>query len=255
MKTEYKYHRQRGRNAADALRLAREDIAEGKKRYPRAGSAWNPPWSAFGESAMRWIENPSECGLRFVGYADDLTRLNHTGWYTDESQCQTVRGIVYQLPARKGSPLFVCGYADPDNGTEGREWSNPAALSMDVIHGESGYFSTSPRDNPDAADAGRMADRITEIMADSAREYDEVNRARHDFEDCGTEIIETRRAALALIADIKRIMRACSITNGSAACLALRETLTRKLNYIRAQRGQRETLVCDYGSHDGWNDY
>ena len=255
MKTEYKFHRQRGLIASVALELARKDITDGKRRYPSAGSDWNPPWSAFGESAMRWIENPEKCGLRFVGYADELARIGHTGWYIDDSQCETARGIVYQLPARDGHPIFVCGYADPHNGQDGREWSNPAALSMDIMYGETGYHSTSPADNPDAADAARFADRITEIMAESERERDIVYRARHDFEDCGTEIIETRRRALALIADIKKIGRACSITNGSAACVALRETLARMLEYISEQRAQRETLICDYGSHEGWNDY
>ncbi len=249
---EYKYHRQRGRNATDALRLARDDISAGTKRYMSA-SGWNPQWSAFGEPHMRWIENPAACGLRFVGYADDLTRLNHSGWWLDDDGMEPAHGIVYQLPARRGRPIFVCGYADPHNGRKGREWENPAALSFDVIYGESGYFSTSPIDNPDAADAGRFADRITEIMAEAEREYQEVYRARHDFEDCGTEIIETRRGALDLIRDIKKLCP--DLAEYSAASAALRSRLESMLESIRELRDQRETLVCDYGSRDGWNDY
>lgn len=251
---EYKYHRQRGRNATDAIRLARDDIAAGTKRYLSA-SAWNPKFSAFGESHMRWIENPSACGLRFVGYADDLTRLNHTGWHLDYDDGETARGIVYQMPARDGSPIFVCGYADPWQRRKGHEYTNPAALSFDVIYGESGYFSTHASDNPDAADAGRFADRITEIMAESEREYQLAWSARSRFEDCADEIKTIRRGALDLIADIKRIRAACSITNGSAACLALRAQLSKMLESIRELRDQRETLVCDYGSCDVWKEY
>ncbi len=250
---EYKYHRQRGRNATDALRLARDDISAGTKRY-LSGSGWNPKFSAFGESHMRWIENPAACGLRFVGYADDLTPLlDHNGWYLDYEGNETARGIVYQLPARRGRPIFVCGYADPYNRRKGREYTNPAALSFDVIYGESGYFSTSPIDNPDAADAGRFADRITEIMAEAERDYQEVYRARHDFEDCADEIKTTRRNALDLIADIKKLCP--DLVEYSAASAALRSRLESMLESIRELRNQRETLVCDYGSRDGWNDY
>lgn len=253
MKTEYKYWRKRGQNATVALKLARADIADEKERYPSVGNDWNPPWSGFGESAMRWTENPEKCGLRFVGYADQLARLNHTGWYLDEHGMESARGIVYQLPARNGQPIFVCGYADPNNGTDGREWENPAALSMAVIYGESGYFSESARDNPGAADAARHADSITETMAVLEREHSAAYSARSKFEDAAEQIKTIRRAALELISDIKKLCP--ELTERAAASSALRTRLESMLSEISELRAERKTLESDYAYSDGWKDY
>lgn len=59
---------------------------------------------------LRWVENPTH-GLRFVGYADAIaTNIRHQGWYTDDCQDDTYRGVVYRLPARNGVEQFVPGY-------------------------------------------------------------------------------------------------------------------------------------------------
>ena len=65
---------------------------------------------------LRWVENVSK-GWRLIGYADELNRsVQHTGWFTDEDgMSETLRGIVYKLPSRKGSPVYAVGYADPYN--------------------------------------------------------------------------------------------------------------------------------------------
>lgn len=255
----YRYHRRKGVPARRALEMATADAADGKTRFAScAVSGWNPAFAAFGESGMRWIENPAECGLRFVGYADECARLNHTGWYLDSDGFETARGIVYQMPARNGAPVFVAGYADPFNGTKGNEWKNPACLSFSsVVYGESGWFSTDPRDNPECADAGRLADRITEIMAESEREYREVTDARQRFESLADDIKAEWSEWSALMRECRAMrQRAADAVNIAPHIAAtIRARLASIRESILEMTAERETLASDYGSHDGWNDY
>lgn len=115
----------------------------------------------------RWIENISN-GLRFVGTAHTLVRLNHKGWYIDNFQDQTVHGEVYQLPARNGEPLYMPAVNDPNN-------DNCACIDFRSI-------------TSDKEDAARWADSMAEQWAEREREYQAKESARMRLEDIEQEI-------------------------------------------------------------------
>lgn len=165
-----------------------------------------------------------------------------------------MRGIIYQMPGRHGAPIFVCGYADPFNGTAGRESTNPACLSFSsIIYGESGWFSENPIDNPECADAGRLADGITESMAESEREYRRHSDARREFEECAETNSGLRADVRALIKELRGLCP--TLATYPLAASALRGKLESLLETIEENRQRRAALVADFGDHDGWNDY
>lgn len=149
--------------ACYALHRARVAVATGTdSRYGPCG-IWaglggcdGATFAHGGESAVRWFENPESKGLRLVGFADDVANLRHSGWFLDDVQCETVRGVVYQLPAHKGCPRFLFGYVDPFN-------DGPVCLSLAVMDS--------------ANDAARRGDSMAESYADETREHDATYRA------------------------------------------------------------------------------
>jgi hypothetical protein len=124
-------------------------------------------------TSYRWIENATASGFRVVGYADKLTTLRHTGWYTDEhSNSETYRGVVLQLPARKGKRVIVSGYADPIN--------NDCYLIENTV------TECSATDDDDIRDAAMTADSIAQSFAEECVEHDiaynRLSAAKHGVE-------------------------------------------------------------------------
>lgn len=235
--------------ASEALANARRDIAEGKKRYP-ASYGWNPAFKARGSDHMRWIEKPAACGLRFVGYADKINRLDHTGWYSDNDQSSTIRGVVFQMPGRNGKPLFVPGYDNADNGAADN--GGPVCLSFeDVTEGEGVEFIKSPHgnywtyeSNPAKHDGARtaagIADQLAQWCAESEREYQAALQAGGRFAELGAEIESVRATVKALLAE-RRAARA----NGEsypAICATIRQHVRAALHSIDKARQERRKL-------------
>ncbi|RWE37433.1 hypothetical protein [Mesorhizobium sp.] len=195
-----------------------------------------------GAKAMRWIENPSACGLRFVGYAHDLARLNHTGWFVDNDQNETIKGVVFQLSARDGKPLFVSGYED----------ANGNGYSLDFDDIETG---ASGEDCDDAKrDAARYADQIAEWIAEDEREYSAAWQAGSRFAELGDEIKADRKLALELLAE-----RRAARDDGKAfpaICATIRQRVESILETIGEARAERRKLSeGDFVSDwlPGWN--
>ena len=115
----------------------------------------------------RWVENVTD-GLRWVGKSDDLIRLDHTGYYTDNFQDETVHGEVYQMPARNGEPVYIPAVNDPCN-------ENCACLD----------FTSTTSDKEDAA---RWADSMAEKWAEMEREYQAEESRKVRLEEIGEEI-------------------------------------------------------------------
>lgn len=238
LKACYRYHQKRqgvngsGNRAAASLMLARADVAAGTSRYPDI-TDYGPKFEAFGESHMRWMENPTSAGLRFAGYADELSPcISHKGWFVDrEFQSETARGVVYRLPARKGRARLVYGYADPHN-------DGPACLCFDAADSE-GY----------AAD---LADNIAERMAEEESEYQEAWRAGRDYDEMDNTISDIRRSTLALIKEVKAICPSPDTYPETYA--ALREGITSAIAEIRTLRERRADLIDSYGQHPAWLD-
>lgn len=130
----------------------------------------------------RWVENVTD-GLRKVGDADDLVRLNHTGWYTDNWQDETVKGEVYQMPARDGKPVYIPAVNDPCN-------DDCACLDF-----------TSTTD--DKEDAARWADSMAESWAEREREYRAEEDRKAKLEEIEDEIKSTYQGFRELAREIR----------------------------------------------------
>jgi hypothetical protein len=181
---------------------------------------------------MRWVEDPTACGLRLAGHADELARLDHTGWFVDDFQGETVRGVVYRLPSRKGVLRLVAGYADPFN-------DGPACLD----------FSETFDDEREAA---WRADRIAERMAETEREYQATTSARLEHDELAETIAATRRDALALIREIKSGKE--HLCDAPRIVAALRDRLASMLDEIRESRERRAELASDFDHLPAWQD-
>lgn len=96
----------------------------------------------------RWHERP-ELSFRKEGFADEIIRLRHTGWYCDTIQSETTRGIVFRLPSGRG---FLAGCTDP--------WNDGPVILEDCVY--------SDRDT-----AARCADSIAQYYGEWCVEDDE----------------------------------------------------------------------------------
>lgn len=136
------------------------------------GKATNPfgPW--IGNTSRRWIESTERASLRFVGFADELANLSHTGWYTDDdgSNGETLRGAVWQLPARSGRAQYIAGYMDPNN-------DGAAMVDFDIIEGKLGGAEAYDYDSDSKRDTARQADGIAECAAETERDYQRMWQA------------------------------------------------------------------------------
>jgi hypothetical protein len=214
-----------------------------RKRTPPKSIEYNPvidPKHMHGYLQVRWVENAS-CGLRLVGYADEITKaegnwrsIDHKGWYITEDGCggETYRGIVYQLPSR-GEPQYVYGYADPNN-------DDCALLCFDV--------------ETDKMDAARAADLFAEIFAREARDYDRAWQAGRRYEDLAEEVKTTRKEALALCAEIREARKTGvqSPQSTPSICAALRDKVLSLYRSIQKMREERAKLLDDYGRQLGF---
>ena len=232
----YKWHRQHGSKAHTALILARQDISINKKRYPSTHIFRQQTNHSFksGSSILRWVEDPSSIGLRFVGYADEIKRsINHKGWFTNEYQDEVLRGVVYQWPSRNHMERFVYGYADPCN-------KGSCALDFDVTD--------------DKDDAAIWADSIAEHTAEEEREYNAAADARMRFDDLADEVKNDRQTILELCREIKLARRECLILRDLPNVIAgLKQRICSLLDDIRESREKRAELQRDFSYHSGWN--
>lgn len=154
--------------------------------YPKQRAIEYNPESE--ENHYRWVEHVSD-GLRKVGDAHDIIRLNHTGWYTDEDFGETVKGTVYRLPARGGVEQFVPAMDDPNN-------DDSALVDFRSV--------TDCKE-----DAARWADSMAERFAEAEREYRAKDAAEQRILSINEEIAdlykEFRQIARELRADCDRV--------------------------------------------------
>lgn len=217
----YKAQRRSGKSPRLAIANARERIARGlppKIATPEPFFA-NPVIHSHGE-VWRIIENP-EAGnaLRFAGYADEILRLRHTGWFTDtEFQDETARGAVWQLTGHKGKPRYLAGFRDPAGN-------------------DAGFIAYPVTD--DKEQAASWADDFARKYAESESEYQAEWRAGETVGAARAEIKRLRAETLALF---KAARAACAAISGlpEAATLrkALRDNVTHKLDLIAEARKQ-----------------
>lgn len=171
---------------------------------------------------LRWIENIST-GWRFAGYTDDLIRLDHTGWFTNDFQDEVMRGVVYRLPSRKGESVFAVGYADP---------VNDDAARVEII---TGY---------DIEDAARMADSIAERVAEKEREYNEAWQLGTEYNDLADTIEAERQTRRDLIAELKTLRGQVSVSTPTI-CNTLRGEMRKAKERILAAIKRRKEIIND----------
>jgi len=116
-------------------------------------------------------------GLREIGYCDELARrIGHRGWFTDrEFQDETMRGVVWALPARGGERRLVAGYRWSGGDDTG------ATLYFDTLYS-------------DAVEAAYAADEHARIAADSECDYQERERAKIAAEEAEDARLENLAA-------------------------------------------------------------
>jgi hypothetical protein len=130
----------------------------------------------------RWVENLSN-GLRKAGDAHAIAKLDHTGWFTDSFQDETVHGEVYRLPSRKGKALFVPAVNDPNN-------DDCACLDFSRI-------------TEDETQAARWADEMAQRWAEFEREYREKEAAENRLSEIADEIKEAYQTFRRIAMEIK----------------------------------------------------
>ena len=238
LQSAYLFHRRnRGARALRALELARLDVEAGTRRYPRAlrNSAAGPiidAARAHGWKACRWIEDCDAIGLRAVNYSDEILSLKHRGWFADADQDETYRGEVWQLPARKGRPLFVYGYSDPCN-------KGAAFVCFDIERGEDSEGYDAKRE------AARFGDGMAESFAEAEREYSEAWQAANKWGELADDMKEARAKAKALVSEMRAALKAAQ-SAGAAICEALRAQVRAYIEQWEEAREEREKLESDF---------
>lgn len=181
---------------------------------------FNPEWSPEkSRERYRWVENVSR-GLRHVGAADKIIRLNHTGWFTTNFQDETVHGEVYQMPARGGVCQYIPAVSDPNN-------SDCAVLDFHGI-------------TEDKEDCARSADSMAEAYAEREREYQAEESRKQRLEEIDTEI-------KTIYQDFRRVSREVRAScDRLAGVTVVRELVKREWQRAKAEihklRAERERV-------------
>lgn len=259
-----------GRRFAPGMVAARDRLARADSDWFAAWRATNPRAAAWGRSAtlgapfaiggrygwqVQWCEAPP---FRFAGLASDLTRLGHTGWYTDDDDSELARGVVYQLTARDGRARFVPAVADPINAdSDGR---GPAMLALaDMVTADGPDESAADDARRDAA---RRADELAERYAESEREWREADRAGQAARGLAAEARAEGLAWVAAVralrgrfaarhgfglvglspADARELVR-LAVAEVRATCDAYRDARERAAEARRERPGKRDRLA------------
>lgn len=172
------------------------------------------------EDGYRWIENIGTAWRR-TGFADDIARsIQHRGWYTDETFLdQTFRGVVYQLPSRKGKPVYFVGYQDPNNDDAAR-----------------GEIRTDLDDDNEAAHA---ADDVARVCAESEREYQAAWQLGRQYADTFDDVNRERRTRKALFADLRKV----DLNDAPAICKTLKDKIRSTRRNIKAALQERRDII------------
>jgi hypothetical protein len=228
-------------NAYKARKLERKRASERAINY-------NSEWQN-GRTKLRCIEN-AQRGLRLVGFADEIAReesmsrsIDHTGWYADDNQDSTYRGVVYSLP----HGVLVAGYVSSDHvtGSTRPRHSNWDSHSCAQLAFDETYT--------DKMDAARAADHIAERCAEIEREYQEAWRAGSNYSELG-EAIATAWQALRALARERGAVRREGLKGFPAICEAISANAKRYFAELESARKERRELLDSYGRTDAFKE-
>ncbi len=167
---------------------------ESFRRNLNSSSGWGgTPFQFTGRSCNgRWMESPED-HFRFTGLAHDIVSLRHKGWYTDDNQDETARGVVYQMTAKDGETRFIAAIADPCNA--GKDGAGPCVVEVKA--------NGMPHIYDDKEEAARNADQFAEWYAEGAREDNARQMAEMQIEDKGREIVQLRDEVRNLLGEMR----------------------------------------------------
>lgn len=186
------------------------------KYAPAYGGIWTNEGSPLPEDGNRQMEGWE---LRLVDYADKIVSLRHRGWYVDQHQSETVRGVVYRLPGGRG---FLAGHNHP--------WDESVGATVDP----------SSYETPEAA--ARDADRMAEKYGEFCREDAAKSEAERLVEEAGDELKTLRDSIRGLCRELR------GVTLTPAICGAVRDRLKAMLLERRQLWGNIRKWKRDYWS-------
>jgi hypothetical protein len=235
-------------SATAALAFARQDVEQGKARWPGHGTTQA---GAPDEQGLRYVENPTAMGLRLVGYVQPEfrhARVWHDGdmGYYDNPYSESCRdgsglifGAVFQLPGRNGESRFVAGYV------AGGDCGDGATIDLGrVFTDPRGDYYAAPGDLDAARDAARAADSIAEHAAEQAREHETAWRAGSEWRDTLERIKDARREYYALNVERRMMRRRLGAKPGPALiCATIREKLLALADEIGEARDRMAELA------------
>ncbi len=126
------------------------------------------PATAGAQSAFFYHESDFMPGLRWK-YADEVIRLYHRGWFCDDYQDETIRGLVFRLPHGRG---FLPA------------WTMGAKMASSIDYDRGSVCDTEE-------DGARMADGMAERAAEREREYQAAEEVKRREEEERAELLST----------------------------------------------------------------
>lgn len=227
------------------LDMARDDVANGIKRYASMKDIYEKPWvSALQKDGTRYFENPAACGFREYGKAHDVAprAVEHSGWFIDGFQDETICGGVFLLPGRKGQTLALPGVYEPQGGAS-------IYMRPEYIDAREGEL-----DGGDFRDIAVAADRLAEASAEKMRGYNQAYQAgaryaqnREDVKAAAKECHELRQALRTLPAGNDKAREAVE-TQLTRTRASMRETLKEN---AKLKAGEYDTNEGDYTFYSG----
>lgn len=239
------FRRVAGKPAVEALAAAKALPAayvKGRGYYGSSGP-WGAPYVDSGDT-LRHCSDTRAAGLRFVGYADELAGLRHTGWHCDEEGRETLRAAVYQLPGKGRHARLIYGYQEHEGRGEMNEGSATLCVS-DIRRADMREAFGNLDEADETRDAARSADSLAEHDADKRRDYDSAYQAGRKAAEIDAELIDTRRELLPLLAELrterKRLAAPAGMAARPAICATLRAAVDSMLETISDKREARES--------------
>lgn len=131
-----------------------------RMRHPLTGPYYTSPSPrvAGKASAYFYLESDFMPGLRWQWCDDVSTRIQHTGWFTDDECVEKIRGLVMRLPNGRG---FLAGWSMGEN--------MASVVDLTIY--------------PDAISAAYAADSLAELAAEREREYREHDEEQEPDND------------------------------------------------------------------------
>ena len=201
----------------------------------RKGGIWGGTPHKAGGYWLHWSETP-ETWSELKGRADEIIRLDHTGWFVDSYQSESQSGIVREVRTKNG-PRYLACISDPWNGD--KKGNGPCRIECR----ENGlpYWYECERE------AARNADGAAEASAEEMREWSEQADERQQAEETADEMRQTiataRSEARELIAGIRESTLAPSLCQRMRREVArLREKSADAWEKLREARETMERL-------------